>query len=371
MTGINQSKVTIVLRNPLNFSDTVDYTITPHGNELAEDWIVALKELLISKKLLEKNFCFLGFANTARSIDYLLDELNSSIEVINGYFDNYKIEEIFSRDTLLNDDPDPIAPTVKVKSINHRMMNVLHNHFERLQGTVENLSVLYKKANYETKFAIRQLNNICHELESLILSQRKAVTAPYWQRPSQITTWLNANRYDLKNTHRKLFAQNGYDRVKGGVYMHWTQIGKTLFEVFRDEGAPKLDTTTCEAITALKYYSGEFDIEWSNDVIYGGEFDWHNKEQDRFRQWLTENNLDYTDTDLSLGYMPIGQVNLKESFGTEDYQTIWNILGSHLDIYKIEVNDVSATYEYCWTDKNYKQMQIDMMKPGYDFSSRG
>jgi len=151
--------------------------------------------------------------------------------------------------------------------------------------------------------------------------------------------------------------------------MHWTQIGKTLYEVFRDEGAPELTDTVCEAITELKYYSGEFDIEWGNSVVYGGEHPWHNIEQDNFRNWLIDNGKNPHDTSLSLGYLPMGQVQLKESFGTEDYQTIWYILSSHLDIYKIEVDGVSNTFNYSWADTNYKQMQIDMMKPGYDYSS--
>jgi len=69
-------------------------------------------------------------------------------------------------------------------------MNRLHNYFEVLQGTVENLSPYYKYADYDTKYAIRQLNNICHEIENLCLSQRKQSTAPEWIRPSQITTFL-------------------------------------------------------------------------------------------------------------------------------------------------------------------------------------
>jgi len=167
-----------------------------------------------------------------------------------------------------------------------------------------------------------------------------------------------------------LFAVNGYDRVLGGVYMHWTQIGKTFYEVFRDEGAPKLTETVCEAITELKYYSGEFDVEWGNDVVYGGPHPWHNTEQDNFRRWLADNGRDYMDPGLSCGYLPIGQVDLLKSFGTKDHKIVWDILGSHLDIYQIEVDGVSNTFEYSWADSNYKQMQIDMMRPGYDFSSR-
>jgi len=45
-------------------------------------------------------------------------------------------------------------------------------------------------------------------------------------------------------------------------------------------------------------------------------------------------------------------------------------LSSHLDIYKIEVDGISATFDYGWTDPDYKQQQIDMMRPGYDYSSR-
>jgi len=355
--------VKVVLRNPLKYSDQVDYTMEVFDNQLATDWILALKELLQNNLFLEKNFCFMGFPKTARNLEYLCKELNQHCDTINNFFPDYQITERFSPGAVISSD--------KVKNgINHKVLNQLHNHFEILQGTVWNLSSYYKRADYETKFAIRQLNNICHEIESLVLSLRKQKTAPYWLRPSQITTWLQAPRYNLKDIHRELFLQNGYDRVLGGVYMHWTQIGKTLFEVFRDEGAPELTDTVCEAITELKYYSGEFDIEWGNNVVYGGAREWHNNEQDRFRQWLIDNKRDPTDTRLSLGYLPIGQVLLEKSFGTNDYETIWDILGSHLDIYSIEVDGVKQTYNYCWTDINYKQMQIDMMKPGYDYSSR-
>ena len=50
--------VKVVLRNPLNYSDQVDYYINVHNNPLAKDWIDALKKLLQSNSLLEKNFCF-------------------------------------------------------------------------------------------------------------------------------------------------------------------------------------------------------------------------------------------------------------------------------------------------------------------------
>jgi hypothetical protein len=96
--------------------------------------------------------------------------------------------------------------------LNHEPMNRLHRYFEDLQGETWNISPYYKLADYETKWAIRQLNDLCHELESWVLSIGKKPTAPEWQRPSQITTFLNAPRQDLRDEDYELFLKNRYDR---------------------------------------------------------------------------------------------------------------------------------------------------------------
>lgn len=390
MSGINQSEVIVTLRCPTDKSSLVDYYITPTDSALARDWIIALKKTLSAGNHLEKNFCFMGFPSTPRTIEYLCDELNVAVETINKFdftahgLKDYIIEEWFHPNTVRFPDTYPIETRVRGDSVSahqstrlaiglhpkHSMLNQLHNHFEILQGTVTGLSAYYKVANYEVKYAIRQLNILCHELESLILSQRKALVQPDWIRPSQITTFLHAERHTLSDQHKCGFLVNGYDRKFGHVYMHWAQVGKTLFEVFRDEGAPKLTEAICEAINSLEYYSGEFDVEWGKDVTMESNYPWHNKEQEEFNQWLVNNNLDPSNINLSLGYLEIGKVDLERSFGTSDRTAIWDILSRHLDICKIEVDRVSCTYDYCWTDENYKQQQINAMAPGYNHSSK-
>lgn len=358
MTGGNQL-VTVTLRNPLDKSQTHDYYIRPFDNVLAQDWLKALEDIVDRNLMLEKNFCFLGFPNTARNLEYLCNELNQHSLTINQFFGgHYQIDTVYTPKLVVDQDHGP----------NHEVFNTLHNHFERLQGTVENLSNYYRSANDQTKFAIRQLNNICHELESLILSQRKLIRDPNWVRPSQITTWLTAPRYNLTDQHRGLFLSNGYQRHFGTVYMHWCQIGKTYFEVWRDESAPELTDTVCEAITNLQYYSGEFDIEWGRTT--DNSVEWWRQSMQPFYQWLDQQGVDINNTDFSLGHLPIGEVLLKESFGTDDPERIWNLLSQHLDIYAVEVNGRRAVYDYVWSDKDYQQMQIDMLRPGYRYQSR-
>ena len=308
--------------------------------------------------MLEKNFCFLGFPNTARSLGYLCREVNQYILAINNYFFNeYHISGRFTPPFCVDNNLGP-AP----------ILNTLHNHFERLQGTVDNLSEYYLRADFRTKYAIRQLNNICHEMESLILSQRKQKQDPHWIRPSQITTWLTASRYQLTDEHRQGFVTNGYDRVFGGVYMHWAQIGKTYFEVWRDEQAPELNDTVCEAITALEYYSGEFDIEWGRDITQ--QQDWWSTYLTDFYNWLERNGVDAKDPRNSLGYLPIAQVDLQRSFGTTNVEEIWKLLESHLDIYAIEVDGIRAEYPEVWSDPDYTSQQIEKLQAGYQHGTQ-
>lgn len=377
-------EVKVTLRNPLNKDDTLDYYIVPNDTQLAQDWVSSLEEIVKHHLHLEKNYCFLGFPKTQRTLELLCNELNKHVMTINlfnysGLWQSKGLEPyiIFTHYT-----PDQVRWPAEygVKNgyvyeesrvntrvglfIKDEVMNELHNHFEVLQGTVEHPSSYYELANDETKYAIRQLNNLCHEIESLILSQRQDYLEPEWVRPSQITTFFNVQRKNLTDEHRQGFLTNGYDRQFGHVYMHWTQIGKTLFEVFRDEGAPDLDEATCETITHLQYYSGEFDVEWAKDVVRNNNCPWHDEEQLLFENWLLKNGFDPKDPKLSLGYLHLGQIDLERSFGTQDQQAIWNRLSNYLDIHKIEVNGHTATYDYCWSDEDFKQQQ--MKRLGYE-----
>lgn len=394
MSGGTQSEVKIILRNHLNHDDKISYFINVLDNALAYDWIKALKKLVQSDNLLEKNYCFMGFPKTLRNLEMLCNELNKSVYQINKFnselhwinanLPSYTIEEFYSADSVRFGKEYSVPNRTHPEGDNdyHHIQNLglsakkntlnkLHNHFEVLQGTVDKPSKYYLTADYETKYAIRQLNILCHEIENLILSQQKESILPEWIRPSQITTWLHAPRYKLSAEHRKLFLKNGYDRRFGHVYMHWAQIGKTLFEVFRDENAPELHNITCDTITHLEYYSGEFDVEWGLDVVSGegSRHFWHVEEQNKFKKWLIQNNFDPEDESLSLGYLPIGFVDLEKSFGTSDHFQIWDLLSSHLDIYAIQIEETTKIYNYCWADTDYKQMQIEMLKPGYDYSS--
>jgi hypothetical protein len=356
------------------------YYFQIYDTPLGHRWLEALKDNLKQNKILEKNFCFLGFADSKRDLNYLVGELNNSVAQINSFNFNPSYGKIhpFKTDDFQYSSNLPIGKAVNGdesvtpgKRLKHEACNLLHRYFEELQGTAWNISDLYKQANAETKYAIRQLNNICHEIESWVEADRKKFMEPEWMRASQITTFLNAPRYDLYNEDFELFKHNRYDRELGGVYLHWSQVGKTLYEVFRDEHAPEMTETLCSEINHQKYYSGEFDVEWGQTITEAHDF--KKEEMDEFRNWLKENNYDWEDPKLSLGYIKIGQVDLQRTFGTNaTIQDIHKILNSNLDITSIRTitgPSVEMDYPYTLDSADWKQIQMKGLKQGYESRS--
>ena len=85
MPGIELYPVKVTLRDPLDHASQLVYTIVPEDNQLARDWQQALREILQSNLHLEKNFCFLGFPHTPRTVKFLCDQLNRFVTWINYY----------------------------------------------------------------------------------------------------------------------------------------------------------------------------------------------------------------------------------------------------------------------------------------------
>ena len=353
--------------------------INLYDTPLGARFIEALKDNLEKKRILEKNFCFLGWADSKRNLQYLCDELNKHIAQINTFnftpaypelqtFEPFDFQYPNTLPTGLCPDGDEWAkPGLRLK---HDACNLLHRYFEELQGTAWEISNFYTQADHNTKYAIRQLNNICHEIESWVLSHRKSVVEPEWMRPSQITTFLNAPRYDLHEEDFELFKKNRYDRELGGVYLHWSQVGKTLIEVYRDEDAPKMTDTMCSEINHQKYYSGEFDIEWG-DTITESTHDFKKEEMDGFRKWLKENNYDWEDPKLALGYIKIGQVDMT-GFEHKPFLDVYQSMKDNLNIKSIHIignKNWENEYPYTLDSKDWKQIQMEGLKRGYESRS--
>ena len=321
--------------------------IDVYDNSLAHKWLAALNHLVDNKYHLEKNYCWLGWAESDRSMQYICTQINRSIHAINAAGLGYTIQDFFT----------PSNTTIDDGKIDHSHMNQLHRYFEDLQGVSGAMSPYYNIADNTTRWHIRQLNLLCHELESLVLSIRKLKTAPEWRRPSQLMCWLQSPRFMLEPEDYNLFGIDTINRDLGGVYVGVNKaVGKHHWEVFNDEGRDsrvgELVTSTLKSQTEA---AGDFDIEWGNNPA---SFPWQIQMLDEFREWLIKNEFDPDDKTLTIGHPKIAQVDLIRSFGATDYAAIWKKISAHLDVYKIRTGTGEATYEYHWSDADYDVQQI-------------
>jgi len=340
--------------------DQIEMTLRGHNSELtvyidvadnslSRKWISALNDIIANDLHLEKNYCWLGWTESKRTAEYIIDQINASISAINSANLGYTIRDHFTVTDTIQDD----------LGVNHARMNWLHRYFEDLQGQSGAMSPYWLQADAGTRWHIRQLNLLCHEYESLVLSMRKVIQAPEWRRPSQLMCWLNAPRFTLEPQDYELFGIETLNRKIGGVYVGVNKaVSKTHWEVFNDEGSG-VDQLITTSLSNQIEAAGDFDIEWARDP---GAHDWQIKKIAEFRAWLTNNGFDPDDKSLTIGHPKVAQVNLSRSFGTLDYNRIWQQLAEHLDVYKIRTSSVEATYKYCWSDPDYAEQQIRRLK---------
>lgn len=342
----------------LDLDDLTVY-INVYDNSLSRKWLRALDSLIAENYHLEKNYCFLGFADSTRNGEYICEQINNSIQAINLANIGYTINDHFSMDTVLY--PGPIVSQQPGGTINHERFNCLHRYFEDLQGQSGRMSPYYTQADAVTRWHIRQLNLLCHEFESWALSYRKKIIAPQWQRPSQLMCWLNSPRFVIEEADYELFGIETINRPLGGVFVGVNKaVGKHHWEVFNDEGRDsRLSELTTTTLASQTEAAGDFDIEWANDP---GSFPWQQAELDEFRRWLIINGFDPEDRSLTIGHPQVGQVDLRRSFGTEDYSEIWARLNTRLDVTAIRTSSASATYPYRWQDADYMELQIKELK---------
>ena len=344
-------QITITLRSRRTGSLLPVY-IDVYKNSLSRRWLAALTELVRDQYHLEKNYCWLGWTESERTAEYICGEINRSINAVNQANLGYHIDcPDYDVATVIQPDLD----------INHERMNWLHRYFEDLQGVSGAMSPYYTAADDTTRWHIRQLNLLCHELESLVLSMRKVVQAPEWRRPSQLMCWLQAPRFELGPEDYELFGIETINRQMGGVYVGVNKaVGKAHWEVFCDEGRDsRLNELATTSLRAQTQAAGDFDIEWARDP---GAYHWQQKQLAEFRTWLIQNGFDPEDKSLTIGHPKVAQVNLIKSFGTTDYERIWAQLAQHLDVYKIQIDNISATYNYNWSDPDYAEQQIKELK---------
>jgi len=124
-------RITITLKNRIDNSLLLVY-VDIFDNSLSRKWLPALNYLISNNYHLEKNYCFVGFANSDRSPEYICNQINRSIQAINDAEVGYQIDDFFTVENTINS--GPVGVGLPGLTLDRNKMNVLHRYFEDLQG---------------------------------------------------------------------------------------------------------------------------------------------------------------------------------------------------------------------------------------------
>lgn len=275
----------------------------------------------------------------ARSIPVLCSEMNRYIAVINEYFNGSSSRRV---DYHITQHFDPAT-------LDQQILNEIHHHFELLIGQVWSISEYYKLADSATCFAIRQLNNLCHEME-------------YLRRPSLATQmgtknpWHSGIYFPFIPTIRYKFVECDYDHFTqlldyGDLILHYAQLGKTPMEAYAARDEEVFD----DNITGLRYLSGEFDVMFKREVpkyIEQAKIDRDNV--DAFN-WIRARGQDPLSKFTGIGFIPVAKID-RSKWENMTVEQIQLELFKYDDIFKIELFDLDGnlveglTLDYTWRD---------------------
>jgi len=222
---------------------------------------------------------FLGFINSNRDLDFIANELQKSIDIINND-GRYKIKENIS------------------DGIDRDFFNKIHHHFEILSGPGISSTEYINKSEPLVRRAVGNLNYYIHEMESYEKSHKDKGLNPEFVYSAICLEFEKWNKM-LKIPS---FCDNDFtlDVGFGDLVLHYCQRGKTLWEVFLDGDDDIYD----ENILELQYINGEF------DMIFGDLGDL-TKKKEEFAKFLMSGNKDINDESLRLGFSVIAKLNTK------------------------------------------------------------
>ena len=351
-------EVYLTFRNTVtNEQQRVRYTID--DSLLGQKWARCCHYdyLLSDRSIVEKNYMLQHWEYqpgnpNARDIPALCSEMNRYVDVINAYFDGSAEDRV----------PYVITQYFDPATLDQQILNEIHHHFELLIGQVWSVSEYYKMANWATKFAIRQLNNLCHEMESL---RRPGI------RHSQ-GKWSAGIYFPWIPTQRYKFIESDYDHFTqvqtfGNLCLHYAQLGKTPLEAYAARDEEVFD----DNITGLRYLSGEFDImfmpdrsvesQLANLVTYNADaFD-----------WIRARGQDPESKFTGIGFIPVARFNRSDFPGMTAEQVMLRLFEFD-DIFKLELVDghgnviVDRTIDYTWKDVLAKTDPTRGGKFGFD-----
>ena len=258
-------------------SDTDELTLEfeTYNTPIAIKWANELTEQLIRNPNLWENNRLYQFVDSEDDLISTITELKNKAKIINDY--SFYIPDIINFE------------------ITQEILNTLHKCFEEMRGGILSPGEYYLSAPTDVRRAIEDYNVLIHKTEDVLNAVKNHTSSP-----RIVLTFNERQRHELEDNDYDYF---NLDVNFGEVYINYCEVGKPLWDVFRDADNIVGDHN----IRPLKWYSADMKICFFNNS--------YRSKINKFWQWFDENSsflnelgfIKY-DKKLSLGNIPVAHI---------------------------------------------------------------
>jgi hypothetical protein len=258
-----------------NNQDSLTLPFKLYNTDIAVKWFNCLKQIIDKNPKLKENDRLYQFPNDNWTVSTIIDKLNEKIDIINSWEQCIPMRASGNQETL----------------------NSLHKFFENLRGGVLATADFFVNAPANIQTAVSDFNVLIHRLEDL---QKSAASS----KPRIVVTFEEFQRFPLDDADYNQFT---LDIKFGEVYINYCEVGKPLWDVYRDRDEIVGDNN----IRPLRYYSAEMQIAFCNGS--------YRPELPKFWSWFDSksqflSNLGFIkyDKHLSLGNIPVAKLETSQ-----------------------------------------------------------
>lgn len=258
-----------------NDLDDLTLVFETYDTPIAKKWCDELKSQMSRNSELKENNRLYHFSNSENNLEYIVGELRKRAEIINKH-------QFYIADTI-------------DASITQDTLNNLHKHFEEMRGGILSPSEYFLNAPLDVRRAIEDYNVLIHRTEDLLNASK--INKP---RPRIVLTFKDRRRHELSEDDFDYFS---LDINFGEVYINYCEVGKPLWDVFKD----KDDIVGDHNIRPLKWYSADMMIYFL-DGGYRGKINQFWNWFDQNSKFLNDLGFFKEDKKLAIGHIPVARL---------------------------------------------------------------
>lgn len=287
----------IIFKNQEGSELPLDFQV--YDTNIAQRWYSSLVDQCNENNAIREQDRLYNFPNNEWTEEKLVDELNNCIAVINSN------EKVIYHLAFVGMPQD--------------QLNRLHHYFENLRGAVLSPSEFWQRADHNVQEALERFNIIIHRAENFYNSTKKT-NALY---PRIVCTFNDRIRHELLDDDYQYFTLL---RKFGEVYINYCEVGKPLYDVFKDGDEIIGD----DNIRPLRYYSADFTITFHERTHYSV-----NRFLEAMNNWWDDNTNSLLDLGFkkndpknAIGNIPVAKLldnNMSQEYIIERISNINNI----------------------------------------------